>query len=315
MRLFVDMDGTIAKWNNVAFEDLYQKDYYKNLEPDRNILDEVKMFIELNFDVYILSAYLPDIYDEKTGELIKKSYALQDKQEWIKKYIPEINKDNVIFVPYGTNKAEYLKEHYSPVYEDDYLLDDYTNNLNEWQGYGGTGIKYRNGINGTKGTWQGLSVEHTEPNLLATIPDTKKILDELKDSYDVACVCHIDNVTELSNFINTISTVKNELVSRVNPENIRSKQQLIDVLSKEGFEFAIIDDATPSIFDVYLDDCTATYFILDGECNIADIEVYSGADTIANVSLTNAEKLLSNIKNALAKVNNNLDKDDYEMDY
>lgn len=314
MRLFVDMDGTIAKWNNVAFEDLYQEGYYKNLEPDSAILDEVKMLIELNIDVYILSAYLPDIYDDNTGELIKKSYALQDKQEWIEKYLPEINKDNVIFVPYGTNKAEYLKENYSPVYEDDYLLDDYTNNLNEWEGYGGTGIKYRNGINGTKGTWKGLSVEHTEPNLFATIPETSKILDMLNRNPNFHCACHIDNATEIYNFMNTISFVRNEFVSKVNPKNIRSPQQLIEKLKQEGYEYSIIDEIPP-IVDVYLDDCTVTYYIKEKECTIPDIEVYSNADTIASVSLTNAEKLLSNIKNVLAKVNNNLDKDDYEMDY
>lgn len=314
MRLFVDMDGTIAKWNNVAFEDLYQEGYYKNLEPDSAILDEVKMLIELNIDVYILSAYLPDIYDDNTGELIKKSYALQDKQEWIEKYLPEINKDNVIFVPYGTNKAEYLKENYSPVYEDDYLLDDYTNNLNEWEGYGGTGIKYRNGINGTKGTWKGLSVEHTEPNLFATIPETSKILDMLNRNPNFHCACHIDNATEIYNFMNTISFVRNEFVSKVNPKNIRSPQQLIEKLKQEGYEYSIIDEIPP-IVDVYLDDCTVTYYIKEKECTIPDIEVYSNADTIASVSLTNAEKLLSNIKNVLAKVNNNLDKDDYELDY
>lgn len=314
MRLFVDMDGTIAKWNNVAFEDLYQEGYYKNLEPDSAILDEVKILIELNIDVYILSAYLPDIYDDNTGELIKKSYALQDKQEWIEKYLPEINKDNVIFVPYGTNKAEYLKENYSPVYEDDYLLDDYTNNLNEWEGYGGTGIKYRNGINGTKGTWKGLSVEHTEPNLFATIPETSKILDMLNRNPNFHCACHIDNATEIYNFMNTISFVRNEFVSKVNPKNIRSPQQLIEKLKQEGYEYSIIDEIPP-IVDVYLDDCTVTYYIKEKECTIPDIEVYSNADTIASVSLTNAEKLLSNIKNVLAKVNNNLDKDDYELDY
>ncbi len=314
MRLFVDMDGTIAKWNNVAFEDLYQEGYYKNLEPDSAILDEVKMLIELNIDVYILSAYLPDIYDDNTGELIKKSYALQDKQEWIEKYLPEINKDNVIFVPYGTNKAEYLKENYSPVYEDDYLLDDYTNNLNEWEGYGGTGIKYRNGINGTKGTWKGLSVEHTEPNLFATIPETSKILDMLKSSYAVQSVCHIDNVTELYNFMSTISFVRNEFVSRVNPKNIKSIKQLIETLSQEGYEYSVIDE-TPSIVDVYLDDCTVTYYIKEKECTIPDIEVYSNADTIASVSLENAEKLFDDIQDATSYLNNDTIDNDYHMDY
>lgn len=32
-RIFVDMDGTLAKWNDVATEVLYEKGYYANLEP------------------------------------------------------------------------------------------------------------------------------------------------------------------------------------------------------------------------------------------------------------------------------------------
>lgn len=200
MRLFVDMDGTIAKWNNVAFEDLYQEGYYKNLEPDSAILDEVKMLIELNIDVYILSAYLPDIYDDNTGELIKKSYALQDKQEWIEKYLPEINKDNVIFVP------------------------------------------------------------------------------------------------------------------KVNPKNIRSPQQLIEKLKQEGYEYSIIDEIPP-IVDVYLDDCTVTYYIKEKECTIPDIEIYSNADTIASVSLENAEKLFDDIQDAVSYLNNDTIDNDYHRDY
>lgn len=313
MRLFVDMDGTIAKWNNVAFEDLYQHGYYKNLEPDSAILDEVKMLIELNIDVYILSAYLPDIYDDNTGELIKKSYALQDKQEWIEKYLPEINKDNVIFVPYGTNKAEYLKENYSPVYEDDYLLDDYTNNLNEWEGYGGTGIKYRNGINGTKGTWKGLSVEHTEPNLFATIPETSKILNELnKLDYDSGYY-DFNNSTELYNIISIISFVQKEVVTKIDPKDIKSMKQLIEALNKEGYEYNTFDDI-PYYANIYFDDCMVTYTLWSNKCAVF-IEVHSGNDTIANVSLQQTEKLLNDINDAISYLNNDTIDNDYHMDY
>lgn len=61
-------------------------------------------------------------------------------------------------VPYGRNKAEYLKENYSPITNQDYLLDDYTKNLIEWKEYGGIGIKYFNGINHTHATWKGVIV-------------------------------------------------------------------------------------------------------------------------------------------------------------
>lgn len=145
MRIFVDMDGTLAKWNNVEFEELFEEGYYRNLEPNMNILNEVNHLISQGEDVYILSAYLTE-----------SDYAKKEKQEWVNQYLPELPEEKQIFVPYGTNKAEYLKEHYSPITNTDYLIDDYTKNLLEWKEFGGIGVKYLNGINHTKGTWNGL---------------------------------------------------------------------------------------------------------------------------------------------------------------
>lgn len=147
MRFFIDMDGTLAKWNNVEFEQLFEKGYYKNLEPNKDILSDVNKLIEQGEDVYILSCVLPE-----------SKYALEEKKEWLKQYVPSLPEDKYIFVPYGDNKADYLREHYSPITNKDYLIDDYTKNLVEWKEYGGIGVKYLNGINHTKGTWDGLMV-------------------------------------------------------------------------------------------------------------------------------------------------------------
>ena len=61
MRIFIDMDGTLAKWGTIeSNEELYRKDYYKNLEPNYDILIDVKRLICDNENVYILSHYLTD---------------------------------------------------------------------------------------------------------------------------------------------------------------------------------------------------------------------------------------------------------------
>ncbi len=151
MRIFVDMDGTLAQWNNVEFEQLFEQGYYRNLKPNQALVADVNKLIKKGEDVYILSAYLTD-----------SEYAKAEKEEWVRQYLPELKDENKIFVPYGTNKAEYLKEHYSPIKADDYLIDDYTQNLLEWKEYGGTGVKYLNGINHTRGTWQGLRLNSYE---------------------------------------------------------------------------------------------------------------------------------------------------------
>ena len=165
MRIFVDMDGTLAKWNNVEFEQLFEEGYYRNLEPNQELLDEVNSLIRQGEDIYILSAYLTE-----------SEYAKKEKQEWVKQYLPELKEEKQIFVPYGTNKAEYLKEHYSPITNQDYLIDDYTKNLLEWKEYGGIGVKYLNGINHTRGTWQGLMINEKYPDKSIELSSTLKMI-------------------------------------------------------------------------------------------------------------------------------------------
>lgn len=170
MRLFVDMDGTLAKWNNVEFEELFEKGYYRNLEPNWDIVNEVNALISEGENVYILSAYLTE-----------SDYAKKEKQEWVKQYLPELPEEKQIFVPYGTNKAEYLKEHYSPITNQDYLVDDYTKNLNEWKEFGGTGVKYINGINHTRKTWNGLMIYEKTPHCNNTNLFNFILSEKLKD--------------------------------------------------------------------------------------------------------------------------------------
>ena len=140
-RLFVDMDGTLAVFKPVdEMETLYEKGYFLNLEPHENVVAAVKEIIAKNSDieVNILSAYLSD-----------SKYALQEKNAWLDKYLPEIDREHRVFVPCGTDKKEGIRD---GIRKDDFLLDDYTKNLNEWQPPA-RGIKLLNGINHSRGTW------------------------------------------------------------------------------------------------------------------------------------------------------------------
>lgn len=141
-RLFVDMDGTLAKFQTVeTLEMLYEKGYFLNLEPLHNVLAAIRKIVQEHPEkqVYIMSSVLSD-----------SSYALQEKNEWLDRYLPEIDMEHRIFPPCGKNKLDYVPEGIRPT---DCLLDDYTVNLNAWEPPA-KGIKIMNGINGTKGTWQ-----------------------------------------------------------------------------------------------------------------------------------------------------------------
>lgn len=141
-RLFVDMDGTLAIFSPVdRLETLYEKGYFLNLQPLDNVVLAVKDIIQNNPDieVYILSAHLSD-----------SLYALEEKNQWLDKYLPEIDVQHRIFPPCGTDKKEYIP---NGIRSTDCLLDDYTHNLTLWQPPA-RGVKLLNGINHTKGTWK-----------------------------------------------------------------------------------------------------------------------------------------------------------------
>lgn len=140
--IFFDMDGTLAVFNKLkTFEDLLQPGYFKSLLPFQTVVNAVKLLLQdENFEVFILSAYLTE---SKT--------ALQEKQEWLNNYLPEIDVHHRIFVPCGEKKSDYIP---TPR-ETDILVDDYTKNLRAWHG---VAVKILNGINNNTNKWEGPMV-------------------------------------------------------------------------------------------------------------------------------------------------------------
>lgn len=166
-RLFVDMDGTLAEWRNIKIvierdEDanhdyvmqrlddvLYSSRYYYRLRPQQNVVDAVKNIIRSGeIEVFVLSCVKPDARGESP---------LRDKNEWLDKYLPEIDNEHRIFVPDGENKRNYIP---GGVRVTDALLDDYTKNLREFAGGNPPGItiKLYNHINSSHKTYAGSAV-------------------------------------------------------------------------------------------------------------------------------------------------------------
>lgn len=148
-KLFIDMDGTLNKW--FSLEDpsiLYLKGYYLSCRPHLKLIEGIKLYMKKHPDVecFILTSYFDD-----------SLYAKREKELWLDYYIPEIPVENRIFVPYGTLKTEFAAMHdkVGKIDSTCFLLDDYSNNLHEWDSCGGVGIKCKTNINGNHGTWKG----------------------------------------------------------------------------------------------------------------------------------------------------------------
>lgn len=118
MKIFLDLDGTLARFNvrNALERFATEKGFFANLKAYKNIEDINEMAKCGN--VYIISASPNEQADI-------------DKIAWVSHYLPNINLlTNVFICRCGENKADYLKAKGIDI-KNTCLLDDYTKNLVE----------------------------------------------------------------------------------------------------------------------------------------------------------------------------------------
>jgi len=147
-KIFLDMDGTIAKFNvrNALERFAVEKGFFANLGAYKGI--EIINEMVKNGNVYIISAS-PNMYADL------------DKMTWLKKYLPNLKRENVVFCRIGDNKAITIRNQLGiQIDKTCFLLDDYTKNLTEWESVGGVGIKRITKVadNSTK-KWKGLELK------------------------------------------------------------------------------------------------------------------------------------------------------------
>lgn len=171
IRIFVDMDGTLARFHDeqMYLERMFEKGFFSELKPFENAIDAIKCIIDNpNVDVYVLSA------------AITTPYCIPEKNAWLDKYLPQIDKEHRIFVE-STSTPKSLcvpgsymykddnGKYHNKISENDILIDDYNKNLEEWERDGGIAIKAKNNINhkGLNGKlWEGLIVDINQPVLM-----------------------------------------------------------------------------------------------------------------------------------------------------
>ena len=151
IKLFLDLDGTLAKFNSKknALERFdKEKGFFATLKPFKYIEIVNELALRQDIEIYIISA-------------TPNEQADSDKLIWINKYLNNIKQENICFCRLGKNKAKEIKEQLNiDINKDCLLLDDYTNNLIDWNNSNGIGIKRLTSLANNKSKrWKSYSIK------------------------------------------------------------------------------------------------------------------------------------------------------------
>lgn len=151
LKLFFDLDGTLAKFNskrNALKRFDNEKGFFANLKPYKYIEVVNELATRQDIEVFVISA-------------TPNEQADKDKMIWINKYLNNIKQENICFCRLGKNKAKEIKEQLNIDIDKTCLLfDDYTNNLIEWNNSNGIGIKRLTSLANNKSKrWQSFCLK------------------------------------------------------------------------------------------------------------------------------------------------------------
>ena len=149
IKLFIDLDGTVARFNvrNALKRFDNEKGFFAKLLAYKGI--EVVNELAKNGNVFVISASPNEQADN-------------DKMLWLSEHLPNISQENITLCRLGQCKANIIQEKYKMTIDKQcLLLDDYTKNLEEWERFGGTGVKrLTSESNNSRGLWKGKCVKH-----------------------------------------------------------------------------------------------------------------------------------------------------------
>ena len=133
--LFFDMDGVLADFYSDPnyLNRMREKGYFANLKPLPMVNTVAELSLRFNvFDIYVLSACVEPV-----------EQCMQEKHEWLDKYLSTVPKENRILIEAGKNKFDYVPKGIEmPI-----LFDDYSKNIEQWEERGGYAFKIKNNIN------------------------------------------------------------------------------------------------------------------------------------------------------------------------
>ena len=151
INIYIDMDGVQAVYGKGdSVEEMGKPGYFRNRPVQNNVIELMQA---LNIDEHINLIILSSVFAD--------DHSVEDKLMWLVEQ--DLMDVRVCFVPEGERKSDYAIQGGLNI-----LIDDFSKNLFDWEskGVGFVGIKFLNGINGTKGTWarrRGLTLDSNLP--------------------------------------------------------------------------------------------------------------------------------------------------------
>ncbi len=156
-RVFFDMDGVLAEYKDVPYEELLRPGYFSELAPQTEAVQALeRLALDPRFEVYTLSAV---IEENRT--------ALEEKKQWLSRQLSSECRSRVHsqFLFCGQSKAASVPGGIRP---SDILIDDYNANLRDWSRHA-VAIKLLNGINHRHRSWQGRTAPLDAAQIVAAV--------------------------------------------------------------------------------------------------------------------------------------------------
>ncbi len=155
-RIFFDMDGVLAEYKYVPYEEMLKEGYFGELAPQAEAVEALKLLAaDPGIELYTLSAVIRE-----------NPWALGEKQNWLRKQLGSSLGSVVSIFPFcGESKASVVPGGIRPT---DILIDDYNANLRDWE-KSAVAIKFLNGINNRHGSWKGRTAGGSASDITSAV--------------------------------------------------------------------------------------------------------------------------------------------------
>jgi len=173
VKIFIDVDNTIIEHYgiyNLETESRIHKSIGRHPHKNKDYINimyktgicrdpkTIKELYDLNH-VYILTKYSNDIYESSKRERLAEILEMSVEEMISKKDSSGVNK--YIAVKFEESKVEVVKNLFNVENMNNLvLIDDYSQNLIEWESHGGIGIKYYNEYNSPSHPLNGIAISN-----------------------------------------------------------------------------------------------------------------------------------------------------------